>query len=230
MVVRNVFEKYQDTAWPYKFKGTLKFVNQVRGGTPTNPKVAEGWIRSKIEDTDSVIQQMVQEAMDARGVSKEAAIEEVKKNRSLNGFKKDGNGLYLEGRQLKAGVKEAALVCVASGKLEGKGWGKTNKGLKAFVAEHIMIKEDRLYLKDGRKKITEPHGVEQKFVHTFQGNGISYEEQVTGASLDFTVTSDWNFTEEQWAMIFLTGGEQGLGSSRSQGFGRYIITAFEQIP
>ncbi len=223
----NVFEKYQDAAWPFKFSGTLTFTNQVRGGTPSDPRVAEGWLRSKMEATDEIIQGMIAEVMESRGVDQNAAIEEVKKRKMLNGFKKDSNGLYLEGRTLKAGIKEAAMVCVASGKLDGTKWGKTNKGLKAFVAEHIVVKEDRLYLKKGRKKVIEPDSVEQKFVHTFQGNGISYEEAVTKASLDFTVASDWEFTEEQYAMIFLTGGEQGLGSSRSQGFGRYTVTKWE---
>ena len=41
--------------------------------------------------------------------------------------------------------------------------------------------------------------------------------------------TDWKFTDEQWAMIWLTGEEQGVGGSRSQGFGRYQVTRWDRI-
>lgn len=230
----NVFAQYTDKAWPFKYKGTLKFVNQVRGGTPTDPKVAEGWIRSKVEATDDIIAEMVAEALKARGVDPAAATDEDKKKaaedvkfaKHLNGFKKDENGLYLDGRQLKAALKEAVSVSISSNKLKAGGWGATRKGLKSFLAEHIMVVEDKLHLYRGEVPVTEPDGIDQKFIHTWQGSGISYEEYVVGASLDFTVISDWDFSDEEYGILFLTGGEQGLGASRSQGYGRYIITSW----
>lgn len=33
---------------------------------------------------------------------------------------------------------------------------------------------------------------------------------------------------EQWAMIWLTGEQQGIGATRSQGYGRYTVTRWEQ--
>lgn len=232
----NVFSKYLEVAWPYKFSGRLQFNNQVRGGAPTDPNVAEGWIRSKVEEPDAIIQDMVAEAMKARGVDlatmseddRKKAIEDVKKNRHLNGFKKDDKGLYLEGRQLKAAIKEAAMVCVAADKIKGTGWGKTNKALKGFIAEHVMVVEDKLHLIDSSgRNITEPTGVDQKFIHTWRASSISYEEFVEGAYLDFTVITDYPFDEQDFAVLWLTGGEQGLGATRSQGYGRYSITRWE---
>lgn len=46
---------------------------------------------------------------------------------------------------------------------------------------------------------------------------------------EFTVASAWDFTEEQWAMFWLIGQEQGIGASRSQGFGRYVVTEWKKI-
>lgn len=225
----SVFAKFEQKAWPYSFAGTLH-ISTIAGGTPTDPKVAEGWIRSKgalgQDARDDLIRQAVAETMVERGVSADEAVVEVAKTKSLNGFKRDENGLYIEGRQLKAGIKEAASVAYAAGKLLNGGknaWGRTSKGILGFIAEHVCVVEDRLYL-----GVIEPSGVNQRFVHTFRGSSIQYEEYVTDAKVDFTVKSDHVFTDEQWAMLWLTGEQQGLGASRSQGYGRYEVTRWDR--
>lgn len=220
----SVFEKYQRKAYPFQFAGTLH-VGRLAGGIPTDPKVAEGWLKTKLGiDKDDLIREAVAEVMVERGVTAEAATEIVSQNKHLNGFKRDEHGLYIEGRQLKAGIKEAASVAGAAGKLPLKAWGLTRKGLLGFVAEHICVVEDRLHL-----GVAEPSGVGQRFVHTFRGSGIQLEEYADDVKLDFTVASDYDFPAEQWAMIWLTGEQQGIGASRSQGYGRYKVTRWEKI-
>lgn len=224
-----VFAKFEAKAWPHVYSGSLH-IDTIAGGTPTDPKVAEGWIRTKgalgQDAKDDLIRQAVAEVMVERGVGADEAVAEVAKTKSLNGFKRGENGLYIEGRQLKAAIKEAASVAYAAGKLLNGGknaWGRTSKGILGFVAEHICVVEDRLHL-----GVDEPSGVNQRFVHTFRGSSIQYEEYVTDAKVDFTVKSDHNFTDEQWAMLWLTGEQQGIGASRSQGYGRYEVTRWEK--
>jgi hypothetical protein len=218
----SVFATYQDKAWPYRFEGTLHVYN-IAGGIPSDGKVAEGWIKTKLADKDDLIRELVATTMAERGITADQAATEVDTLKHLNGFKRDESGLYIEGRQLKAALKEAASVAVASGKLNSRGWGKTNKGLLAFLAEHVFVVDDRLHL-----GVTEPTGIAQRFVHTWRGTGIQYEEYVEDAKIDFTVKADHEFTEQDWAMIWLTGQEQGIGASRSQGFGRYEVTRWER--
>lgn len=218
----SVFDKYRAEAYPYRFAGSLH-IGVIAGGTPTDPKVAEGWLKTKLGvEKDDLIRQMVAETMVERGVTAEEATQLVNAQKNLNGFKRDEHGLYIEGRQLKAALKEAASVAVAAGKLNGRGWGKTNKGLLSYVAEHIFVVEDRLHL-----GVTQPSNVVQRFVHTWRGNGIQYEEIVEDAKVDFTVATDHDFTQAEWAMIWLTGEQQGIGASRSQGYGRYEVTRWE---
>jgi hypothetical protein len=198
------------------------------GGVPGNQKVAEGWIKSKLNDKDDIIRAMVFETMVERGIEEmDDAAALVDANMHVNGFKSNGDGLYIEGRQIKAGIKEAALIAVSSGNLNGRGWGKTNKGLRSFVAEHVVVVEDKIPL-----GATEPSGVQQRFIHKVTKSGavsaIHYEEYVEGATLDFTVRTDYDFSERDWAMIWLTAEQQGVGASRSQGFGRYEVTRWEK--
>lgn len=233
-----VFDKFRAEAWPYTFSGTIR-VDRMAGGTPTDPKVAEGWIRSKVADKDEIVRSLVAEAMTSRGISVEAATAEVDMNQHLNGFKRyrcddcpptgafcatGQHELFAEGRQLKACIKEACSVAVAAGKMEARGWGKTNKGLLGFIAEHVMVVEDRLPL-----GTYEPTGVAQRFVHTFRGNGIQYEEFVENCTFDFTVISDYPFKDRDWAMIWLTAEQQGIGASRGQGFGRFTLERWEVV-
>lgn len=221
----SVFAGYQKKAWPFRFAGTMH-IGTIAGGTPTDQKVAEAWLRTKLADNDDLIREAVAKTMVERGIPADEAVKEVDSFKHLNGFKRDpDHGLYIEGRQLKAAIKEAASVAGSAGKLPtGKVWGATNKGLLGFVAEHIFVVEDRLYL-----GVSEPSGIMQRFVHTFRGTGIQYEEYVEDAKVSFTVVSDHDFTAEQWAMIWLTGEQQGIGASRSQGFGRYEITSWEPV-
>lgn len=219
----SVFAQFADKAWPFRFSGTLHVAN-IAGGTPSDEKVAEAWLKTKLADKDDLIRDAVAKTMVERGIDAEEAAKEVDNLKHLNGFKRDDQGLYIEGRQLKAAIKEAASVAVASGKLNGRGWGKTNKGLLSFMAEHVFVVEDRLHL-----GVTEPTGIVQRFVHTWRGTGIQYEEYVEDAKVDFTIKADHEFTDEQWAMIWLTGEQQGIGASRSQGFGRYEVVRWETV-
>lgn len=219
----SVFAQAKLDHFPFRYAGQLT-VGTIVGGTPTDPKVAEGWLRTKLGGTDDRIREMVAETMVERGVTAAEATEIVNINQHLNGFKRDEKGLYIEGRQLKAALKEAASCAMAVDKLKSKGWGKTNKGLLNFMAEHVFVVEERLYL-----GVTEPTGVNQKFVHTFRGSGIQYEEFVTDAVIDFTVIADHAFSPSDWAAIWTSGEQQGIGASRSQGYGRYDVTRWDTL-
>jgi hypothetical protein len=218
-VPESVFAKWKPTAYPYTFDGELT-VGAVCGGIPSDPKKAEGWLRTKLAGTDDLIRQAVAEVMVERDIDADAAAEIVSTRKHLNGFKRDETTgvLYIEGRQLKAGIKEAANV-----RWPKERWGPSRKGTMSYIAEHFFIQEDRLPL-----GVTEPSGVNQRFVHTWKGSGIQYEEYVADAKIRFTLATDVKFTPEQWALLWLTGEQQGIGATRSMGYGRYTVTRWEQ--
>src|SRR5262245_12530449 len=248
-MTESVFTSYDDSSYPFRFAGELT-LEAIVGGFPSDPKVAEGWLRSKLQATDDRIRELVAQTMTDRNVTAEEATKIVNEMKNLNGFKRDrfsataiveqekamtdGNlsqeealrigELYVEGRQLKAAIKEAASVAVAADKLEMTGWGKTRKWLTNYLPEHIFVVEDKLHL-----GVTQPTGVFQQFVHTHRGSSIQYQEYVEQATIRFTVVTDHPFTKRDWAMLWTTGEKQGLGASRSQGYGQYKVTKWEDI-
>lgn len=244
MTGTSVFSTYESQAWPYLYAGTLE-VAVLAGGIPSDPDVTRGFIESKVKTSDEVIQKMVAKTIVERGASVDEAVGEVAELRHLNGFKRlvkplgeaPAGTLYIEGRQLKAAIREAVNVAYASGKLlnaQGKNtWGRTAKGIHGFVAEHVIVEEYDLPLykvsEDGtREWVTAPDDTITRFVHTYRGTGIQTEEVCLDACLDFTVKTDWEFTEQQWAMMWVTGQEQGIGASRSQSYGRYKIVRWDR--
>lgn len=229
-----VFDDLRPAAYPYHFRTTLD-VSMLVGGVPTDPKVAEGWIKTKLNpDRDEQIRELVAQTMVERGVTAKEATELVNKEKNLNGFKRDETGLYIEGRQLKAMLKEAGSIAVAAGKVDARGWGKTNKGLLSYLAEHVFVVEKRIHIYQGESLedggVHEATGVHQRFVHTFRGAGIQYEEYIAPARLTFTVISDHEFTRTQWGHIWLCAEQNGVGASRSQGYGTFTVTGWEPIP
>jgi len=163
----------------------------------------------------------------------------------FNMFKRSQDGiLYIEGRQLKAAMKEAVAVAANAGLLPTKGWGNPDnaaykKQLKGWFPEHVFVTDHTLplyaavELGDGGwafgDPVTEPTRVIQKFVHTHRGDAIGYEETLDRAMIRFTAKTNVELTEENWAMIWLTGEDQGLGASRSQGYGTYQMTGWRQM-
>lgn len=243
---KSVFASAEAKIYNQRFAGSI-LVEHLVGGIPSNPKVAEPWLRKKLgEVQDDLFRQMVQETiMERHGVDQENlppedakaayddAVDHLMKQTSVNGFKRDANGLYIEGRQAKAMLKEAVNVAwpwptykiTGDGKvIRSGGSEKASKGVKSFIAEHIFVLEQRLYL--GRD---EPSGVQQRFVHTHRGAGITYEEYVEDATFDFTVVTDVKFPQEWWEKLWVTAQKQGIGATRSQGFGRFAVTKWETI-
>jgi hypothetical protein len=224
----SVFDNYRTIAWPHRFHGRL-VVDTIAGGTPSDPKVTEGWLRTKLADKDDLLRDRVNETMFERGMSEDEAVELVDAQRHLNGFKRDEHGLYIDGRCLKAALKEAASIAANAGKLSTKGWGNPDnatwkKGLKGWFPEHVFVLEDRLHL-----GVHEASAVVQRFVHTHRGSAIQYEEIVEKADISFTVVTDYDFSEKEWAMLWLTGEQQGIGAARSQGCGRYAVVEWEEM-
>lgn len=226
----SVFNKHVTDAYPIIAKGKL-FVPQIMGGTPTDSKVAQAWLKTKVVADDDQIRAMVAETMLERGVGLDEAVDIVDDKRHLVGFKKDEVGPYVEGRQLKAAMKEALSIAVAAGKIDQRGWGTTKKFVTSYFPEHVFVQEKRLHMfSDEACKVpfAEKHiAIEQKFVHSRFGAAISYSEYLIDAFIPFTIVTDHNFTEKQWAMMWLTGERNGLGASRSQGYGTYEVVEWD---
>jgi hypothetical protein len=231
-----------------RYRGRLQFRDKVMGGTPKDPKLIEAWLRAKagIEDAEEIRRALLRTMSDLGAeVNPEmtfdeltAASETLASSRETNGFKRDDNGLYLESRQLKAGLKESTNILYA-----GEKWGATRrlnakqqevsgyqgKSPKGFVAERVFVAPDHLIL--GRP---EPDGIEMMIGHVTGPDGprstLGYYEYVRRGVIEFDVlvTRD-SIKEEWWVDLWTHMEENGLGALRSQGYGKFDLLAWDQV-
>jgi hypothetical protein len=219
-----VFDDYDKELYDIRYAVTLA-VGNLHGGIPQNPDIIEGWIRSKMEDsTDDLINQMVFRTLEDLGLDLEqenydAAIAEMRK-RKTNGFYRTHNEeLAVAGRHIKAMLKENASIQWPKRK-----WGPTNKGTINFIPEHIFIPEYLIGL-----GVKEPTGIDQRQVNTWRGTSFNYEEFVLDAIVEFTVVTDFEFDPKDWAALWTSAQRNGLGTSRSQGYGTFTVERWDRL-
>ena len=242
----SAFGAWRGQVWPYRYAVDLS-VGQLHGGVPQDPRVIEGWIRSKLLNADQRLVGLVQEAVKELGYTQEDMAESEKLEealteagrKQLNGFKRDldTGELYIEGRAVKAMLKESANIAYPW--VGGKGEKIAGKGVKNAFKEHVFVEgpshPDRLFL-----GVKEPDDVDVRFVTGARGQRtIAREEYVDDVTVSFFIDTDLDLSEEgqeagepeceMWGKIMLTAEKQGLGASRSQGYGTFVVEKFERV-
>ena len=213
----------------------LTFKHLVVGGIPSDRSVIEGWIRSRMELNDAAITELVEKTAQERGVmSPDEAVEIVLDSElapSVNGFKRNENGeLCLEGRTVKAGLKEWSNSAYPGTKFPGKtGIEGLRKGLMRYLAEAVVVEPVLIGL-----GVKEPSWVEERIKHVMTPQGprssINRVEVVETPSISFTVRVRDDFLpQEAWARIWSSGEAIGLGSDRGRSDGQFNLTRWEKI-
>lgn len=225
----SVFAQYVSKNYKFFYKGTLR-VFEIHGGVPNHPKLVEDWIKTNLGvENPELLRAMVAETMVERKMTIDEATADVASRVTINGFKEDANGLYIEGRQLAGCLREAASIAANENRIKSgaKVWGAEDnqykKGLTAWWPEHVGVPDRRLYL-----GVDKADGVSQRFLPpTFRSrgkSGIVREDYVERCYINFTVETDHAFTDEEWAAVWLTAERIGIGAARSQGYGRFVVT------
>lgn len=216
------------------YEAELQFRDKVMGGTPKDPAIIEGWLRSRAGITD---EEQLKEAT-ARTISElhgdeiaglsvaqaAAAVDITTQEKHLNAFKRDTNGLYIESRQVKALLKECTNVLFA-----GERWGRTKKGPRSYLSERVFVGPDQIYL--GCEK---PDGVELFVGHTTGPNGpqsnLTRYEYCEKATITFRVKVVEDSIENQnWPKLWVLAQEEGIGAIRSQGHGCFDILRWDKV-
>ena len=228
----------------------LSFENKIMGGVPKNPKMIEGWLRSKMKISETQeLMAFTMKAMEEQGLEVPISQEQMYKLpeedlfslmedmteqyaalKSTNGFKRDEDlGVYIEDRQIKAGIKESVNILFA-----GERWGKTRKGPKNFTAERVFVRgasdtHERIYLER-----MEPDGIEPQVGHVEDKAGkrstLTYYEFCNKPVISFEmeVVRD-EIAEREWGQIMYHMQRNGIGALRSQSYGRFDTTRFERV-
>jgi len=206
--------------------GGIPAVNLHNGeaGAEKSRDIMAVWLRKALAD------KMSEEEIEALAAKTFDEAYKEGEEESSTTFKTDETGLYIEGRQVKAMLKEAG------GRL---GLGKSVKGerpsLKQDLHEALHVDEDAIHLMRDGQPLTVPDGCDARPIHVMTALGprtsIKRTDYVEQPVITFTVRVLQNVgvKEEHLMQILAFGQDLGLGADRSQGHGKFTVTAFERI-
>lgn len=227
------------------------------GGIPKNKDMIEAWIAARMKALAAEKRAELAE----KTASELAAATEEAAEKAWCGFKggtEDHPAIYIEGRQVKAMIKESVNVLrdwlqahekagkkpavaptVATGDKPEKKAPKDKSrytAIKAKIAERAYVEEDRiLFMRDG-KALLAPDGSEEKAIHVDTAQGprdalkrTDYVEAPASITFHMKWLADGVFDVELLGLILEHASENGLGADRSQGNGRFRVEKIEQI-
>lgn len=213
---------------------SLQFLNRIIGGIP-----AVGLEGADPEKDRSILQLWLQQRLGDKVTEEELAAEVEKtmqeayaseEPKSTTTFKTNETGLYIEGRQVKAMLKEAG------GRL---GLGKAVRGsrpsLKQDLHEGLHVDEDLIHLTRDGQPVTEPDGYDVRPIHVMGPQGprtsIKRSAYVERPTIIFTVRilNMVVLKEDHLKDTLAFAQDLGLGADRSQGNGKFAVVGFERI-
>lgn len=243
MTTQSIYHALRDQLFAC-YRTRLEFQDRILGGIPRDPKLIEAWLRkgTGVTNDEEIRAMMVRTLIESgvevtEGTSYEdmvAAAEKVAAVKQSMGFKRDENGLFIEDRQVKAGIKEAVNILFA-GPDSASRWGVTKKGPRAFTAERVFVSPLRIYLQRDGQRLQQPDGMAMQTIHaeTPKGpvNSLLYAEYCENAVIEFDVQVLLDEVRPgDWPKIWMLMELNGIGASRSQSFGKFNVTGFSRQP
>jgi hypothetical protein len=198
-----------------RWKVKIRMRDKLMGSMPKNPGDIERFAASVAktdEDAAELAEKVKEEAADPLA------------DIGSSGFKKNGGGLYIEARQIKACYKEGATLIGMTRKDKVKGYVGRQFFQHAFFVEPDVIHLDR----------DEPDGTERIFgsVMTMQGprSIVRNVDYLLGLEIEFVVKAlkDGNrLKDEHHRQLLALMQDDGIGACRSQGYGKFDVIEYE---
>jgi len=200
------------------------------GGIPKDPDTIKAWLKARLELGETEILAIANETIEqmgwVQGQLKSEQLDELveavmAKDTKGNSFKMVEGGLIIEGRQIKAAIKEAANA-LYPGTSQWPGYpGGTRKGLASYSVERVEVIERAIPI--GRDK---PDIIgEQRIKHITGPQGkrstINVVDVCEDVKISFHVkVLDDFINQELWGQIWEYVELGGIGADRARGDGR----------
>ena len=213
-------KREQGTLWNHH---RLTFhLDDIAGGLPTDARLIDAWQQARWSKVAKLLPEDPQNPEEAAKRTRELLGPEVPEEAGWTTFARDDQQrLCIEGRQIKAALKESANILKTLIKI-----GDKTVPLRARLAERVFVVERLLPLLPERQ---EPDDTIERAIHVMTAQGprdaLKRTDIVRKAELVCTlkVLNDGMFTHDILSTLLDHGSENGLGADRSQGFGRFTF-------
>jgi len=219
----DLWKKHQKSDWNIfdTYKVTI-LIKDIVGGRPATAEMIEKWVAATCKAKTAEERARIVDA----DVQALGDVADDKAQAHTTVFARVDGGLAIEGRQVKAMLKEAANI------IKGRDPVKV-KNLRSKVADQVFVSEE--YIPLGR---TEPDEYQERPIHVMTAQGprtsIKRVEMVKGAEVTFTVRRrqgrDTQSVPEPTLLAILDYCQTlGLGADRSQGYGTFTVQSVEKV-
>ena len=241
-----------------RYRVCVAFITQLEGGVPTQPEMVKTWMRARLSKagrnvTDEELEKMVQETIGhlPEEVIENVTEDEVEKRGLWNTFLRDETGApVMEARCVKSFFKEQANILKdllgAEAKLQNRGSKKMKDGVteksqyntmyRSKVAEQLFVEGIFLPFTRAGSKLVDVDGRGEKPIHVMTPRGQRHAVKRfdfinPGVQVEFVVRilREGVVTEHDLLRMLEHGQDNGLGSGRSQGNGRFRVVSVEEL-
>jgi hypothetical protein len=213
------------------YRVKLQFSGKVAGGIPKDPSLIESWVKARTGYDDEETRNQIENAKALTEGSLEDGIagivdDAIEKNQTI--FLRDEEGPYLEARCVKACFRDVLSI----GRVFTNKKGSKQIYQHAFVIKNADDGSDRIYLDGGVE------GIDERPIHVMTARGprtaIKRMAVITAPFAEFEV---WvlkthhrearHLTDDDIRTALLVMQHNGLGASRSQGYGQFELLQFD---
>jgi len=208
------------------YEVVVEYEKPVLGGIPKSKDVIAKWVESRAKKKGKLpeeIQKLVEKISDEVYVGEEGDID-----RLWTTFKADEKGLYIEDRNIKAMLREAATTLGFF-----KGSGSTQR--RQTFQHGLVIKPYKIRFYRNGEIIKEPEEVQERPVLIdYRGNPMAALKRedviLPGARSKFYIAVIDNdaFSREDFVNMLELCQEIGIGAARSQQFGKFRVVSVSE--
>jgi hypothetical protein len=215
-------------------------VTTLVGGIPSNPDIVRSWLKARLELgdaelsalADQIIEQMAWTRVESAEQLDELLDEVMARSEAKgNSFLMVGGSLVIEGRQIKAAIKEASNVLYPGiTKWPGHPGPHIRKGLTSWLVERVEVVDQYIPLGRATPDIVGQQRV--KHVSGPQGkrSTINVVDICLDVKISFTVrVLDDCIPPQLWAELWSYLEMGGIGADRARGDGRSELVAWRKI-
>ncbi len=185
----------------------IRFRSKILGGIPRSRELIGIWLRVRHKG-QSIRQEEIER------IDKAVGADDSTESRSWTVFMQDKNGLFLEEKNIKGLLKEAARLL-------------RRPSFRDLINHGVWIRPQKLYLLRNGRPIPIPDGHMERPLQVGRTSGptaaLKREDYVTEASLKFHLFVVAVALNEEIENLLKIGEEIGLGASRSLGFGKFDV-------
>jgi len=204
---------------------TIELSEKVYGGMPKNRELIKAWVAARTGFNDELTEAQTAEHLETmtEGVAEGM----------WTGFPVDATGIFIHSRQIKAMLREGATMLNIT---------KKKRGSKQVIQHGFEVKNpgdfgQRHYFSPNSR---EPDGSDEGPIHVQTAKGprtaLKRQDFVEGRQLTFAVWvlstesgESRHLGENEIVSMLRHAQENGLGASRSQGNGKFVVKAFAKV-